>query len=217
MYIDGPACICPLPSFQNLAAPGFQPFHKVQGWTVPLAPCTALCRHLWLKLPAHGPLAAQSQLAAALSTSVSGQQGAYLWRTAHDIEETPGWGSTSRSAGTQTFQACWPPPSVTQSRCLPSSGPRGMSQLRNAARKKALGWGQKAGGGSWRPCDRWRLCVSRGRAGPPARSGAQSEKASHDCSVGACKSVGGREGRLVSGSGLEIQNTFVNQNLIFIT
>lgn len=88
-------------------------------------------------------------------------------------------------------------PSVSQSCCLPSLQPGGTSQLRKAAREGAPGQGQRAGGGNWRPCDRWRLRVSQGRAGPLAHSWAPSEKASHDFSVGACMSgvreeVGGR-------------------------
>lgn len=133
---------------------------------LPAQPCVSSCGTSSLLVGALAGLAAGSQLAAALSTSVSGQQGAYLWRTPRGVEETPGQGSTSRSAGTKTIQACcWPCPSVPQSSYLPSLQPRGMSQLRKPARDRAPGWEQRAGGGSWRPCDRWRLSVSQGELG----------------------------------------------------
>lgn len=67
--------------------------------------------------------------------------------------------------GPKLSKPAGPAPSVTQSSGLPSLQPRGMSQLRMPARERAPGWEQRAGGGSWRPCDRWRLCVSQGRAG----------------------------------------------------
>lgn len=43
----------------------------------------------------------------------------------------------------------------------------GTSQLRRSAREKVPGQGQRASGGSWNPCDCWRLCVcvSQGRTG----------------------------------------------------
>lgn len=84
-------------------------------------------------------------------------------------------------------------PSVPLPCCLPSSEPGGTSQLGKAARERALGLEQRAGGGSWRPCDCWRLCVSQGRAGLPAHSWAQPEKASHDFAVGVCVSGVGEE------------------------
>lgn len=43
----------------------------------------------------------------------------------------------------------------------------GTSQHRRSARERVPGQGQRASGGSWNPCDCWRLCVcvSQGRTG----------------------------------------------------
>lgn len=124
------------------------------------------CQRLWRKLPAHGGpcwAAAGSQLAAALCVRPAGR----LPMNTTCCQGDSWTGFHLEVSWDQNYPSLLAlPPSVTQSGGLPSLQPRGMSQLRMPARERAPGWEQRAGGGSWRPCDRWRLCVSQGRAGP---------------------------------------------------
>lgn len=71
-----------------------------------------------------------------------------------------------RSAETRAVQASvGRVPSVPLPCCLPSSEPEGRVSLGSLPGRGHRGWGQRAGGGSWRPCDCWRLCVSQAERG----------------------------------------------------
>lgn len=205
LYPDGLACISLLlPSEAGLLT---LPFHEVCSRMVLLAPHTASfrgaqaprSRGLWLGL-------LQDPAAISSSASASGQQG-ISFSVGHSMwYRGDSWmgshlevGEDQNSPSLLALKPMSLSPSICQDSSLEGRG--------KPARERAPCWGQRAGGGSWRPCDRWRLCVSQGRAGPLAHSCTQSEKASHDFSVGACVSRreerwegGGSEFRIHTGN-----------------
>lgn len=189
-----PSSLLPRPGFERLASSLSTRYTAGRRSWLLARPCFG-----WPKLPVHGGsgwAGCSSQRPTAPSAAASGQQGTYFsvghttwcrgdsWMGFHlEVSEDQNCPSLLAlkllSLGSTVCQA-----SSLEGRGKP-------------ARERAPVWGQRAGGGSWRPCDCWRLCVSQGRAGPLAHSCAQSEKASHDCSVGAC--VSGRERRWEGG------------------
>lgn len=86
----------------------------------------------------------------------------------------------------------------------------GTSQLGRSARKRVPGQGQRASGGSWNPCDCWRLCVcmSQGRAGhwllPWLNVKSCHTTSLWESCVEGSGEMGGREGEVILGSVLEI-------------
>lgn len=102
-----------------------------------------------------------------------------------------------------------PSPSIQLS-AMPLLG--GTSQLRRSARERVPGQGQRASGGSWNPCDCWRLCVLyvTGQNWPLAPALAGCAKPSQDLTslweacVGGSGEAGGRERGVLLGSTLEI-------------
>lgn len=127
MYTDDASCICPLPSLQGLAKSCFQPFHEAH-WMLPLAPCTALFQHLWLRLPARGAGAGCGEAAA--NSSV------YLWigsvrhlvsRRAHHVVSgsLPVGFPPHSQLGRELSKPVGPVPSVRQSHCLLCCGLEG--------------------------------------------------------------------------------------------